>query len=81
MGMLFEVFETVALSPLYRSFLTIGFLGAFTTFSTFSLETVNLLRDGEWKIAFLNVTTSVVIGIGLTMTGMLMVRVLLKGPR
>jgi len=31
-----------------RSLVTIGFLGSFTTFSTFSFETVAMLRDGEW---------------------------------
>ena len=35
-------------SPEVRQFVTIGFLGGFTTFSTFSFEAVAMLRDGEW---------------------------------
>ncbi len=34
--------------PEWRVALTIGFLGAFTTFSTFGYETVKMLEDGEW---------------------------------
>ncbi len=42
-----------------RAFLMIGICGGFTTFSTFSLETLNLMRDGEWSWAFGNVLLSV----------------------
>ena len=39
--------------------LTIGVLGAYTTFSTFSVETLDLLSDGEWRTAALYVLASV----------------------
>ena len=50
------------LGPNGRLLLMIGFCGAFTTFSTFILETANLIKDGETWQAFLNVMLSVVIG-------------------
>ena len=44
-----------------RQFLMIGVLGGFTTFSSFSLQTLNLLRDGEWGYATANVALSVAV--------------------
>ena len=43
-----------------REFVMIGFLGGFTTFSAFSLQTLQLLRDGKIASAFANVTISIV---------------------
>ncbi len=48
-------------SPDARAFVLIGVLGGFTTFSSFSLETLNLARDGEWLAAGANVAGSVVL--------------------
>jgi CrcB protein len=48
-------------SPLARQIVMIGVLGGFTTFSSFSLQTLNLLSDGEWMRAGLNVILSVVL--------------------
>ena len=49
------------LSPDARAFLMIGVCGGFTTFSSFSMETLNLTRDGEWLWASTNVVLSVVL--------------------
>lgn len=48
--------------PAYgRIFLMTGICGGYTTFSTFSLETANLMRDGEWAAALANVGFSVIL--------------------
>ena len=51
----------VLASPALRQFVMPGVCGGFTTFSTFSLETLNLARDGEWGRAAGNVIASVVL--------------------
>lgn len=49
--------------PNLRLALTVGFLGAYTTFSTFSLETLRLIQDGAVGLAAVNVIASVVSGL------------------
>ena len=49
------------LPPSARLFLMTGVCGGYTTFSTFSLETLNLITDGEWAWALANVLASVLL--------------------
>jgi len=60
------------LNPNLRILLMIGFCGAFTTFSTFMLETSNLIKDGETMRAFMNVLLSVVVGFIVFRVGVLL---------
>ncbi len=68
-GLLWGFFEVSIVSQNLRLFLFMGILGSFTTFSTFSLESFSLLRDGEYGLLLLNVILSVVLGISLVFAG------------
>jgi len=63
--------------PEMRSFLMIGLLGSFTTFSTLGYETFELLRDSEFRFAFMNVAANVVLGITAVAVGRIAVKFLL----
>lgn len=53
-----------------RTVLLVGFMGAFTTFSTLSFETVQMLREGQWAAAVLNAAGQVVVGVTAALLGM-----------
>jgi CrcB protein len=77
-GVFAELFETAIVPSGWRSFVTIGFLGGYTTFSTFTLETLNLLRDGELRFALLNLLGSNLLGIACVALGLYATRIALR---
>lgn len=56
-------------NPELRSFILVGVLGGFTTYSTFGLETFALLRDADFLRATANVAIHVVLGLALVWIG------------
>lgn len=60
-----------------RGLLTVGLLGAFTTFSTFSLDVVTLHERGETGLAVLYVAASFVLSVGALFAGMRLLRMIL----
>ena len=59
-ALMFLGVEAGTLSPTLRLALTTGVMGGFTTYSTFSYETMRYLQDGAWALALLNVVVTVV---------------------
>ena len=62
------------ISPLVRMGLAVGFFGAFTTFSTFSYESVMLLQEGGFLRALINIGANLVFCLGLCYLGILTAR-------
>jgi len=75
-GIVFGLSERGNFTMEWRLFLATGLLGGFTTFSSFSNETVSLLRDGQLWYAFTYIACSVVICLLATFTGISLVKFL-----
>jgi CrcB protein len=69
-GVAMTLAQQGALSEEWRQFVVSGFLGAFTTFSTFGFQTVELVREGRHGAAAFNLAANVVIGIGAVAIGL-----------
>ena len=65
---------TSAVSPTLRLALTTGVMGGLTTYSSFNLETTNLLRERAWASAMLNVGATAVLGFVCGMLGLVIAR-------
>jgi CrcB protein len=68
------VTERIAVNPNIRLAVVVGFVGAYTTFSTFEYETAKLLEHNEYLYAFLNIVLSFVIGFGAVWAGIVAAR-------
>jgi CrcB protein len=67
------------LSAEARTAIAVGFLGALTTFSTFSYETIGYLEDGAWMLAIANIGANLAVGLGATVAGLFLARTLFGG--
>ena len=76
-GIFWEMSARFEFSYEIKVFLFIGILGSFTTFSTYTLETINLFQDGEIKLAAFNLIISNLGGLILVILGMMTARLLL----
>ncbi len=70
LGFLLRYFAQSDVHPALRLGLTIGFCGGFTTFSTFSLETVRLMQTGQSTRATMYVVASVLLSVVATFAGL-----------
>jgi CrcB protein len=77
-GFTWELFQNIIIPNNAKLFLFMGILGAFTTFSTFNLETMNMLRDKEIVLALFNILGSNLFCLILVFLGFFSARFLLK---
>ncbi len=75
MGLVYVLLiERVALGPEWRALLMVGLLGGYTTFSSFSIETLNLIESGDLLRAAVNVLASVVLCLAAVWVGVSVAR-------
>lgn len=78
LGFVYAFLEGTAAAPEWRAFLGIGFLGGYTTFSTFSYETLRLVQDGQWERALLYAAGSVLLSLAGAVLGLRLATVVLQ---
>lgn len=77
-GLLWGFVEVGNINSSMRTFIFIGILGGFTTFSSYALETLNLVRDGESKMALANIMATNILGLILVFLGFIAAKGLLN---
>jgi CrcB protein len=75
-GIVYGLSEKGNINVEWRLFLATGFLGGFTTFSSFSNDTVSLLRDAQYWHAFSYIAVSVFVGLVATFGGISLIKYL-----
>jgi len=68
--------ERFLIGPQARAMVLVGFMGAFTTYSTYTFETAQLLRDSEWALAFGNIALQNTSGVAFLFLGLILGRLL-----
>lgn len=80
LGVIFQFGQTsTAIPQEWRQGISIGFLGALTTFSTFSFETFQKIEAGSWGAALANMAVSLVLGLAAVWAGLTLARFLWGG--
>ncbi len=78
-GILSQMFEKqIDINPEIRLFLMVGILGAFTTYSTFSNDTINLFREQRLLLSMLNVFSHIFLGLAAVYFGRIMIKAIIK---
>ena len=75
-GVVYALSDKGNVSPVWRLFLATGVMGGYTTFSSFSNETVSMLRDAEYLPAFSYVAFSILLGLTATFAGISIIKYL-----
>ena len=73
-GLLQGVFLDRAVAQEYQLAVFVGFLGGYTTFSSYGWQTTEFLRDGQWGMAALNIGANNLVGIPLVILGYILGR-------
>ena len=76
-GFLWGLVEQKGISPNMRMFIFVGLLGGYTTFSTYALESMNLFRSGDTKMAIINLLANNLLAIAAVFAGYFLIRFLI----
>jgi CrcB protein len=80
-GFVWGISAETTMKPETRIFLLVGFMGGFTTFSAYALESYNLFNNGEIKAAIINILINNIGSLILVLAGVVLAKYVLKGLR